>query len=101
MSPTRAFCRSGANLTAQSAGGMHPVDRDVSIGGGLTALSAGKRTPRCGFGGLVSLCRRFAVRKSGRSFAGGHSTPHPVKAERFFSRYVRTPRSVVSDIALS
>jgi hypothetical protein len=64
-SPARAFCRSGANLTAQSAGGMHPVDREVSIGGSLTALSAGKRNPRCGFVGLVSLCRRFAVPQAG------------------------------------
>ena len=68
-SPTRAFCRSGAHLTAQSAGGMHPVDRVASIGGSLTALSAGKRTPPSGFVGLVSLCRRFrgsAERAGGR-----------------------------------
>ena len=46
-------------LTAQSAGGTHPVDRGASIGGSLTALSACKRTPRYGFVGLGSLCRCF------------------------------------------
>ena len=82
VSPTRAFCRSGANLTAQSAGGMHPHDRDVSIGASLTALSAGRRNPRCGFVGLVSLCRRFAVPQYGRAVCAAHFPHHPTACRR-------------------